>query len=237
MPWRRPRLWSRSATCQTRCWKVRVAWPAGRCTARDYSRCSPSPRCPPAPLFAAALNEAEYAFSTLHTEKEVAQAVRNAFVKKVRALGVGTTPPPSLQCHHMARASLIRLGPRCRSHAARSARAHAVQWRVALLRRAELWRLHDARGGPPRLLLPWADGRAAVQDGVTCQPIGVWSRVYTSCVGGRAARVSCEHTRAACERLRRSVDAARRLEIEWASPAPRVRRCACAWSAPRPRGA
>ena len=33
---------------------------------------------------AAALTETEYAFLNLNTEKEVAQAVRNAFVKKVR---------------------------------------------------------------------------------------------------------------------------------------------------------
>ena len=33
---------------------------------------------------AAALTETEYAFTNLNTEKEVAQAVRNAFVKKVR---------------------------------------------------------------------------------------------------------------------------------------------------------
>ena len=35
-------------------------------------------------LRAAALSEAEHAFTTFNTEKEVAQAVRNAFVKKVR---------------------------------------------------------------------------------------------------------------------------------------------------------
>jgi uncharacterized membrane protein len=34
---------------------------------------------------AAALSEAEHAFATFNTEKEVAQAVRNAFVKKVRS--------------------------------------------------------------------------------------------------------------------------------------------------------
>ena len=35
-------------------------------------------------MCAAALTETEYAFTNLNTEKEVAQAVRNAFVKKVR---------------------------------------------------------------------------------------------------------------------------------------------------------
>ena len=32
------------------------------------------------------MNEAEHAFQIFNTEKEVAQAVRNAFVKKVRGL-------------------------------------------------------------------------------------------------------------------------------------------------------
>ena len=43
----------------------------------------------PASAVAAALSETEYAFTHLNTEKEVAQAVRNAFVKKVRTLHMG----------------------------------------------------------------------------------------------------------------------------------------------------
>lgn len=47
---------------------------------------------------AAALGEAEYAFGTYNTEKEVAQSVRNAFVKKVGLPPLRAPSPPCLFC-------------------------------------------------------------------------------------------------------------------------------------------
>ena len=44
---------------------------------------------------AAALTETEYAFLHLNTEKEVAQAVRNAFVKKVVPLPIESAILPT----------------------------------------------------------------------------------------------------------------------------------------------
>ena len=95
----------------------------GACHKTPLARASHTAR-PPSPLtvlpqillsiYSAALSEAEHAFTTFNTEKEVAQAVRNAFVKKVREhasgpprtglllLGRGSDPPPIELSNHSA---------------------------------------------------------------------------------------------------------------------------------------
>ena len=125
---------------------------------------------------AAALTETEYAFLHLNTEKEVAQAVRNAFVKKVRhipwlvgvqqprisALLLATVPngAPSWQLHDAPPRA-----PRSAHHAADSRSPHclrrAVQRGVALLCGAQLRGVHDPRAGARSTLEQAAKSGAA----------------------------------------------------------------------------
>ena len=96
-----------------------------------------------------------YAFDAFSNDKDIAQSVRNAFVKKVRS--GSSLAPLSLSLVPTAFGSLTVSSPFL----------HAVQWRVALLCRPQLRRVHDARGGPPRLLLRGPAGGAALQDGLS----------------------------------------------------------------------
>ena len=120
---------------------------------------------------AAALTETEYAFLHLNTEKEVAQAVRNAFVKKVGGISFGCIeyhcPSGSADRRGkggrtFARAShALRFGSPCLRFALVPSLRCAVQRGVALLCGAQLRGVHDPRAGARSTLEQAAKSGAA----------------------------------------------------------------------------
>ena len=167
---RAPSLWSRSATWRRICWTVRTRKTskprrrARRLAPHDFSRSR-------LPFFFLPFARScpERGRARLHHLQHGegggagrAQCICQEGASPPSALSPCAGDAPGRRCHtrmlHVPLANRPALIARVRF-------SRAVQWRVALLRRPQLWRVHDVRGAAPRLLLRWADGGAALQDG------------------------------------------------------------------------